>query len=554
MILNRTGSLWDRLNRNGINENWATLEGSYKSLQDIEKFLEGFDGTQFIKKGRNLFNKDSITIGEIDRGTGDVVTDKGSYAVTDYIPVVPGIPLQVKPTSGWVSVYDINYNFLEMIASATEPKILPSNAAYIRNQMSLPSVDAKYIYQSNDPTLPYDEYGWSFMPEFLEMLRESIIGDDSEYINLFDKTKVVVGGLDSSTGALIDGDYRVSEFIEVIPGKRLQVKPTSGWITVYDADYNFIESIASATEPKMLPSKAKYVRNQMSTPSVEGKYIYMGEEDMPYFPYGEGPFTSGGTTSQKEIKILGLGNSYSNDTFWMLKDIAESAGYKVTVGISHLSGGTLNQVYDAINSNGTVTTYNKFTSSGLNARTNFNAKDIITDEEWDYIFIQQASTSAMDYATYQPALGNLVSYLKANATNPSVKLGINMPWVRPISHSTIGTAEKQLQVNAAIIDACQQAMFDENLDVFIPTGIAIMNGRSNDYLAQVSDELTKDGSHLDEGIGRYLAALTAFNAIFGEVADGNITYSPIGANNFHSYLSKISAKKAVIEPFEVTKV
>ena len=554
MKLNRTGSLWNRQNRNDINENWATLEGSYKTLQAIEDFLEGFDGTQFIKKGRNLFNKDSTTIGEIDVETGEVVTDRGRYVITDYIPVVPGIPLQVKPTSGWVSVYDRSYNFLEMIASATEPKILPSNAAYIRNQMSFSSVDSKYIFQSNDPTLPYDEYGWSFIPEFLEVLREFIDGADSEYINLFDKSKVVLGALDSSTGELVDGNYRVSDFMEVFPGRWIQVKPTSGWVTVYDADYNFIESIASATEPKMLPSNAKYIRNQMGVLSVDGKYIYMGKKDMPYYPYGEGPNTSGGSSAKKEIKILGLGNSYSNDTFWMLKDIAESAGYKVTVGISHLSGGSLEEVYDVINGNGTVTTYNKFTASGLNARTNFNAKDIITDEDWDYIFIQQASTSAMDYTTYQPALGNLVSYLKANATNPSVKLGINMPWVRPISNGTIGTAEKQLQVNDAIVDACQQAMFDESLDIFIPTGIAVMNGRSNEYLAQVSNELTRDGSHLDEGIGRYLAALTAFNAIFGEVADGDITYRPDGTNNFHSYLSKISAKKAVIEPFEVTKV
>src|SRR5699024_8445829 len=199
----------------------------------------------------------------------------------------------------------------------------------------------------------------------------------------------------------------------------------------------------------------------------------------------------GGASAQKELKILGLGNSYSNDTFWMLKDIAESAGYKVTVGISHLSGGSLSQVYDAINGNGTVTTYNKFTAGGLNARTNFNAKDIITDEDWDYIIMQQASTSAKDYSTYQPALGNLVSYLKDNATNSSVKLGINMPWVRPISNSTIGTPEKQLEVNADIVNACQQAMFDESLDIFIPTGTAVMNGRSNEYLAQISDELTR---------------------------------------------------------------
>lgn len=551
MRLHRTPSLHDRKWRNEENENWLEIEDNFRGIERIEDFLKSFDGRQMIQQSYNLFNKDTVTIGQIVPSTGNI--GSGNYYVSDFIPVTPGRRLQIKPTIGVTAIYDNELNFIESVSSSDFPYMLPPGARYIRTQMSQPSLDDKYVYLG-DQDLPFVEYGWDYMPEFVEFVKNIAGKSEEDYINLFNPETVVEGDLSITTGEVTPGNYYITDFIKVSPFKEIQLKPTEGRLAVYDSEKNFIETIESGESPKIIPSNGRYIRNRMSQNSLDGKYIYMGTEYMPYFPYGEGPNTNGWASAQKEIKILGLGNSYSNDTFWMLKDIAESAGYKVTVGISHLSGGTLSQVYDAINGNGTVTTYNKFTTSGLNARTDFNAKDIITDEEWDYIFLQQASTSAMDYATYQPALGNLVSYLKANATNSSVKLGINMPWVRPISHSTIGTAEKQLQVNAAIVDACQQAMFNESLDIFIPTGIAIMNGRSNEYLAQVSDELTKDGSHLDEGIGRYLAALTAFNAIFGEVADGDITYSPTGANNFHSYLSKISAKKAVIEPFEVTKV
>ena len=541
----------DRKWRNEENENWTEIEDKLRGVDRIEDFLKGFDGRQMIQQSYNLFNKDTVTEGALSPTTGNVIN--GGYYVSDFIPVTPGQRLQIKPSIGLTAIYDIELNFIESVYSSDFPYMLPPGARYIRTQLSKPSLDGKYVYLG-EQNLPYADYGWDYMPEFVEFVK-SIAGEsEGDYINLFNPDTVVEGNLSETTGELISGTYRISDFIEVSPHKEIQVRPSAGILAVYDGDKNFIEIIPSGTTPKIIPSNGRYIRNRMSPFSVDEKYIYMGTEYMPYYPYGEGPNTSGGASAQKELKILGLGNSYSNDTFWMLKDIAKSAGYKVTVGISHLSGGTLSQVYNAINDNGTVTTYNKFTASGLNARSNFNARDIITDEDWDYIFIQQASTSAMDYATYQPALGNIVSYLKANATNSSVKLGMNMPWVRPISHSTIGTAEKQLQVNADIVNACQQAMFDESLDIFIPTGTAVMNGRSNEYLAQVSNELTRDGSHLDEGIGRYLAALTAFNAIFGEVADGNITFSPNGANNFHSYLSKISAKKAVIEPFEVTKV
>ena len=551
MRLHRTPSLHDRKWRNEENENWSEIEDKIRGVDRLEDFLKGFDGRQMIQQSYNLFNKETVTEGKLSQTTGNVVS--GDYYVSDFIPVTPGRRLQIKPTVGRTTIYDIELNFIESVNSDDFPYMLPPGARYIRTQLSKPSLDGKYVYLG-EQNLPFVEYGWDYMPEFIEFVRNIAGESDGDYINLFNPNTVVEGDISETTGELISGTYYISDFIEVSPHKEIQVRPSAGILAVYDGDKNFIEIIPSGTTPKIIPSNGRYIRNRMSTFSVDEKYIYMGTEYMPYYPYGEGPNTSGGASAQKEIKILGLGNSYSNDTFWMLKDIAESAGYKVTVGISHLSGGSLSQVYDAINGNGTVTTYNKFTAGGLNARTNFNARDIITDEDWDYIIMQQASTTAKDYSTYQPALGNLVSYLKANATNSSVKLGMNMPWVRPISNSSIGTPEKQLEVNADIVNACQQAMFDESLDIFIPTGTAVMNGRSNEYLAQVSDELTRDGSHLDEGIGRYLAALTAFNAIFGEVADGNITYSPSGANNFHSYLSKISAKKAVIEPFEVTKV
>src|SRR5699024_4475783 len=132
-----------------------------------------------------------------------------------------------------------------------------------------------------------------------------------------------------------------SDFVPVTPGRRLQIKPSIGLTAIYDNELNFIQMAKTSEFPYLLPPGAAYIRTQMSKFSLDDKYIYMGTEDMPYYPYGEGPGTSGGGSAQKELKILGLGNSYTIDTFWMLKDIAESAGYNVTVGISHLSRGTI---------------------------------------------------------------------------------------------------------------------------------------------------------------------------------------------------------------------
>jgi len=546
--LHRTPSLHDRKWRNEENENWSEIENKLRGVDRLEDFLKGFDGRQMIQQSYNLFNKDTVTVGGLSSITGNIID--GSYYVSDFIPVTPGQRLQIKPIAGLTAIYDNELNFIESVKSSDFPYMLPPGARYIRTQMSQHSLDGKYVYLG-EQNLPFVEYGWDYMPEFIEFVKNIAGESEDDYINLFNKNNVTEGGLSAETGKLVAGDYWVTDYIEVIPNKEIQLRPLEGIMTIYDSNKNFIKAYLTGESPKIVPPDGKYIRNQMSKASLDGKYIYMGTDDMPYYPYGQGPNTS----PDKDLKVLCVGNSYSNDTFWMLKDIVASTGKQVTVGVSHLSGGSLSQVYDAINSNGTVTTYNKFTlNNGHEKNTNYNARNIITDEDWDFIFFQQASTSAMDYDTYQPHLGNLVNYVRNNATNPNVKLGMNMPWVRPISNSSIGTPEKQLEVNADIVDACQQAMFDENLDVFIPTGIAIMNGRSNGYLAEVSNELTRDGSHLDEGIGRYLAALTAFHSLYPDNSIGGVSYTPSDANGFHAYLAKVAAKKAVIEPFEVTKV
>src|SRR5699024_7082621 len=144
----------------------------------------------------------------------------------------------------------------------------------------------------------------------------NIVGDsEGEYINIFNKETVVEGRLNEETGAVEEGGYYVSDFIPVEPGRSLQVKPHAGRTVIYDADSEFVLRIPAGGFPYLLPPEARFIRTQMSQSSLDGKYVYMGTRDMPYYPYGEGPSTSGGDS--KPLKVLSIGNSYSNDTFWM---------------------------------------------------------------------------------------------------------------------------------------------------------------------------------------------------------------------------------------------
>lgn len=66
--------------------------------------------TNFIKPVKNLFNKETVTVGYINSTTGQVSTSS-SYVYTDYIPITNNLDYVTK---WWrfIAVYDENYNLL----------------------------------------------------------------------------------------------------------------------------------------------------------------------------------------------------------------------------------------------------------------------------------------------------------------------------------------------------------------------------------------------------------------------------------------------------------
>src|SRR5699024_7210814 len=159
--LHRTPSLHDRKWRNEENENWSAIEDKIRGVDRLEDFLKGSDGRQMIQQSYNLFNKETVTEGKLSPTTGNVIN--GTYYVSDFIPVKPGQRLQIKPTAGRTTIYDIELNFIESVNSDDFPYMLPPGARYIRTQLSKPSLDGKYVYLG-EQNLPFVEYGWDYMP------------------------------------------------------------------------------------------------------------------------------------------------------------------------------------------------------------------------------------------------------------------------------------------------------------------------------------------------------------------------------------------------------
>lgn len=265
------------------------------------------------------------------------------------------------------------------------------------------------------------------------------------------------------------------------------------------------------------------------------------------------------------IKILSIGNSFSQDGLYYLCEIAESAGVNVVVGNLYYSGSSFKTHDTNAKNNLKAYSYQKWTPEGMTEVKNQTMKEVIIDENWDYITFQQSSEDSGLYSTYQPYLNNLINYVKATATNPNIKFAFNMTWAYASDSGNNGFANynyNQFNMYRSITESYKSAIEETEIDIIIPCGTAIQNSRTNKYLNAVGDQLTSDGYHLDKGMGRYIAGLTIFETLI--VRDKkvdvdiyeDITFIPnlINSTEELAYLAKKAVIEATKTPYIISKV
>lgn len=163
---------------------------------------------------------------------------------------------------------------------------------------------------------------------------------------------------------------------------------------------------------------------------------------------------------------------------------------------------------------------------------------------------------------FQPYLTYLWDYARTYVINPEVKFGWHATWAYATDSQHgefINYDNDQMAMFQAIMNASQQAMVDMDFDILIPSGTEIQNARTNHDLNEVGYELTSDGHHLEEGMGRFVAGLTVFEKLIANTYKKNLFhdvsfYPPEGSTEELSELAKVAAKYAVINPFVVTTV
>jgi hypothetical protein len=255
--------------------------------------------------------------------------------------------------------------------------------------------------------------------------------------------------------------------------------------------------------------------------------------------------------TDKELKILAVGNSFSDDALWLLPDILNSLGInKFRISNLYLPGCVLERHFDNIQNDSA--TYEFRTNTGNGWDTTYNTKliDGVRADDWDYITFQQGSplSGVTDSYSYLIEIINTVKAIKPNA-----KFLWHMTWAYQQDYTSSAFTNnyngKQITMYNAIVNSVRSEILN-NLDIsfIIPNGTVVQNARTS----FLKDTITRDGFHMSYDIGRYMTALTYAFLITGYSLD-TITFKPNTISDNIKNVCIESVKNAIDNPFTVTQ-
>lgn len=253
-----------------------------------------------------------------------------------------------------------------------------------------------------------------------------------------------------------------------------------------------------------------------------------------------------------ELKILCIGNSFSQDTSAYAAEIALSLGIpKVKVVNLCVGGCSINRHCLHAEQDMPVYGYELNEGKGWSQTPNFKISDTVKSDDWDWISIQHGTGDGSRYTELKSyeKLPWLIDYIKRIA-QPETKIAFNMTWVGEphFQHEEIvHYGGDQLLIYHKIADLLREHIVTlPGIDVVSPTGTAVQNARTSNI-----GVLTRDGYHLSLDKGRYIAGMTFIKALTG-LELSNISWVNGEMDGYEREVAIEAANNAVAHPFEIT--
>lgn len=368
------------------------------------------------------------------------------------------------------------------------------------------------------------------------------------------------GNIQSCYSNTVTSDFSVPNGTINYKGAIVGYKKASA--SLYDSDYydtNCSYKAFYSTNPCVGIATAQFTDGTLlanmnaAAKDIEGAANWIAD------PKSGFPVPSGVEVDPEEpentVRILAIGNSFSCDAVEQyLYELFKAAGYNAIIGDCYIGGCTL-QLHWENESSSTPSikksnSYRKIVKGVKSTYGNKSIADILQDEPWDYVVFQQGAGLYGKVDSHYPYLTNFLEYLGNYLERGKYKTGYQLNWAFPKSCTNDRFALynwDQDQMYRECADCAKTLKETSKLDVIIPTGTAIQNGRQT----VLGDTFNRDWGHLEYNYGRYTASCTWFEQITG-IDVRTTTYKPSTVTDAQATLVRQAAHDAVVNPYEVT--
>ena len=213
------------------------------------------------------------------------------------------------------------------------------------------------------------------------------------------------------------------------------------------------------------------------------------------------------------MRILCIGNSFSQDATRFLHQLCEGAGLDLTCVNMMIGGCSLKRHWAEYTASSNAYTYVRNGEEVGPAA----LLPVLREEKWDVVSLQQVSQESGLYETFQPYLDDLAALIRKEV--PSARIFLHETWAyeKDSSHSGFANYDcDQAKMYRSILSAYAKAQAHLNAGLF-PTGPAVQLARRiAPFRYELGEQsLCRDGFHLHYVKGRYLAACVLMEALTG---------------------------------------
>ena len=211
------------------------------------------------------------------------------------------------------------------------------------------------------------------------------------------------------------------------------------------------------------------------------------------------------------LKVLSIGNSFSQDAQRYLHKIAKNEGVELKSVNLYIGGCSLQTHYMNMVQNKAAYSF-EFNGESLGIFVSI--ADALRSDNWDVITLQQVSSLSTKYETYSPYLTKLAEYVRLFCHD--AKIMIHQTWAYEQGSNRLKEIAGYLDQHDMFNDlekAYQKAEKAISADGIIPSGKVMMQAIDNGI-----GQIHRDTLHVDLGVGRYMLGLVWFKVLTGETA------------------------------------